>query len=253
MAWRAKALRATVHALVATALVAPGVTQATGWSARIDVEGVVDGARRRVTPLTIGAATDATDNFDRGTDLLAPPPPPGERLAEAHIHCPNARPFYRRLNTDMRDLSRHDPAPFSWEVVVTNPTGALWTMSWDVSAIPAEWPHVRLTSPGGYIDMRDDASASVPAFGSHTYTVVVSRDALPEAPGDDSPARATLEAASVNLGEPPPIAPPIAPPSPAEEVAPENTPREATEQPDGEDTAAPEAAPQVTEAPRRRE
>ena len=189
MAWATGRQPNMLRILVACGIALATAAHSSGWRVELDFIGVVDGEAHRATPLTIGAEAGATDAFERGIDLLAPPPPPGWRYAEAYVHRPDSSPFYRRLNTDIRALPFVDGSSVRWDVVVTNPTTAPWSMSWDVSTIPEEWQTVRLEGEAGEIDMRATATASVPPVGAYTYTVIVAHDPIPEqtqTPADDT-------------------------------------------------------------------
>ncbi|MAF10542.1 hypothetical protein CMK11_08820 [Candidatus Poribacteria bacterium] len=182
MAWHADTLAGVLRALIAAALIAPAMAYGADWRARLEIAGVVDGEPHRTTPVTIGMAAGATGSFDRGIDLLAPPSPPGWRYAEAYSHRPDASAFYRRLNSDIRAISSPDGAAARWEIVIANPTDAQWTMSWDAPTIPDEWRHVCVDGgpPNGVVDMRSQATVTIPPSGSYVFAVTVSRDPLPE-------------------------------------------------------------------------
>jgi hypothetical protein len=202
MAWHADTLAGVLRALIAAALIAPAVAYGADWRARLEIAGVVDGEPHRTTPVTIGMAAGATGSFDRGIDLLAPPSPPGWRYAEAYVHRPDASAFYRRLNSDIRAISPPDGAAARWEIVIANPTDAQWTMSWDASSLPDEWRHVGVDGgpPNGVVDMRSQATVTIPPSGSYVFAVTVSRDPFPE-PAEPAPDEGS-EAAPVALGDP---------------------------------------------------
>ncbi|MEO2003780.1 MAG: hypothetical protein ABGY41_06745, partial [Candidatus Poribacteria bacterium] len=221
-----------------------------------------------MTPLTFGVTIGASEAFDRGADLLAPPPPPGERHAEAYLHRPEDSPFYRRLNTDMRGEDTDEDSAWQWEVVVVNSTVAEWVLSWDVSGIPEECGAARLVGERDAVDMRETAGVPVPASGSHVYTITVSRGplleltqdmatppeqiglddmrtdevGLPEHPGDEvdpiaegpDAAPETIDAAAP--GDPAPVAP-LPAPEPTTESALEN------DEPEGVAVVTPSVTP----------
>jgi hypothetical protein len=150
------------------------------WATRFEFAGVVDGVSRVTTPVTLGVDPAATDGFDRGADLLAPPLPPGRRSAEAYMHRPEASGFFRRLNKDMRGPALGDDAAIVWEIVVVNPTQAEWGMTWDPDTIPAEWQDARLSCDhGSDVDMRSTASAVVHADSTCVFGVTVGRVSRP--------------------------------------------------------------------------
>ncbi len=78
--------------------------------------------------LHFGMETDATDAFDTGKDIYAPPPGPLGEDAKFYMTIPD----YLGLNTDKRGLSAYA----YWWLYISVPGNETWTISWDSGEFP---------------------------------------------------------------------------------------------------------------------
>ncbi len=112
--------------------------------------------------LQFGVAPSATDGFDIGLDLPAPPAPPDAIKLNAYFLC--SHQFVKQLKTDIRK----SVDPVNWQLSVRADING-FALSWDISNIPAALSV--MTDIGEQsIDMRELSSRS---FSSGTYSLTI--------------------------------------------------------------------------------
>ena len=79
--------------------------------------------------LRLGAMVEATDEFDNGKDILAPPTPPYGLYTYFRVTG-----FFNNLEEDYRLNSK---SPNSWTLVIAGTQGAAGTVTWNSSGFPS--------------------------------------------------------------------------------------------------------------------
>jgi len=112
--------------------------------------------------LQFGVAPSATDGFDIGLDLPAPPAPPSGIKLNAYFLC--SHQFVKQLKTEIRK----SVDTVNWQLSVRADSDG-FALNWDISNIPAALS-VMMGIGEESIDMRKLSSRS---FSSGTYTLTI--------------------------------------------------------------------------------
>jgi hypothetical protein len=115
--------------------------------------------------LQFGVAPNATDGFDLGLDLPAPPAPPSSIKLNAYFLC--SHQFVKQLKTDIRK----SVDTVNWQLSVRADSDG-FALNWDISNIPAALT-VMMGIGEEFIDMRNLSSRS---FSSGTYSLTITVD-----------------------------------------------------------------------------
>lgn len=149
------------------------------WRASFVVSGQYNGAERALVPLTLGMSAAATDQFDIGTDVLAPPPHPDASYPQAYITNTSHPSFYQKLAFDIRSHPADPTAGKTWIMTVSNNTFSDWVMRWDFSSLPATWSTATLTQVGGStFNLRSVSSVAIRARSVATFSVFLKGEAV---------------------------------------------------------------------------
>jgi hypothetical protein len=175
-----------------TAILLVGV-RATAWSApwtaQLQAHGAVNGVSTTALEMAFGVADGATDEFDKGLDLLAPPdaplPPGSQPPAPYLLNLLDSRSWLQHLTTDTRGEPANASGEIAWTLVIDAdgglpPNVTDWSITWDVSEADADWAEIRMTddATGVDTDMRATTTLPVELGTTTTYTI----RALPSAP-----------------------------------------------------------------------
>ena len=141
-------------------VLAASAIQAQVWTASITVENF-DPMRPETKNVSFGVNPDATDGIDPGLDVIAelpPVPSPGQ----PYLNVGFAGPGLTYFSTDIR------PAGPWWLIVGSSDK---FTISWDISAVPADISLVMDSSDGRTIDMRSITSVDFPEKGGYSMII----------------------------------------------------------------------------------
>ncbi len=112
--------------------------------------------------LQFGVAPNATDGFDIGLDLPAPPAPPSAIKLNAYFLC--SHQFVKQLKTEIRK----SVDTVNWQLSARADING-FALSWDISNIPAALS-VMMSIGEESVDMRNLSSRS---FSSGTYSLTI--------------------------------------------------------------------------------
>ena len=143
----------------------PGLAQPTdaSWSVPLTVS--VGEVRSTVY---LGVTSDATDQYDRDIDRLAPPPPPGGTYT--YLSIDGIPGLTDKLSRDLRalDVSAHE-----WTLMVVGTSGMSGTLSWLTAGLPEGELAINGTNML--------TESSIPFTGDQSFTIQYTSNQPPEA------------------------------------------------------------------------
>lgn len=110
----------------------------------------------------LGVNINASDGFDKGLDVPAPPPPQGDAL---DVYFPCSHEVVNRLATDIKP----DSKGVSWTMELIVPSACVVRMDWNVEDVPKDIPVIMKTGTG-QIDMK---SQDYTTFVSGRYSLEI--------------------------------------------------------------------------------
>ena len=136
--------------------------QVSEWTVSISVQNF-DPMRPQTKNVICGVNPIATDGIDTGLDVVTvfpPAPSPGQ----PYLNVAFAGPGMSYLSTDIRPA-----AP--WKLIIGS--SDKFTISWDISSVPADIPLAIDSSDVGIIDMKVTSSVNFPGKGSYSMIIKV--------------------------------------------------------------------------------
>lgn len=118
---------------------------------------------------TFGVSENATDGFDRGIDVTAPPLPLVEAL---DVYYPCCHEVVTRLKTDIRP----DSSSINWNLKLSVPADSTVYVSWNTMDVPSDRT-LKMTCGNKDIDMK---SQGFTTFESGTYSLSVTANKVSE-------------------------------------------------------------------------
>ncbi len=157
--------------LLATISAIPWVSANGVWSVTMTAATTTEGSNSN---LEFGPAVGATDAYDSGIDLPAPPSPPGSVLYAYFFASEEPDPDWQNLYKDFRaplDLDTHPT--IEWTLYTESPSEQI-TLTWDASALPSD---VSLWMTGGGLNtnMRVESSVTLAGGVNHILTIAATK------------------------------------------------------------------------------